>query len=122
MRDKFSKLQTAYITTLVVALTRLGVLVTGKLGLVSYNYVGDLRWHHAHTGVALLVVSLVARKWKKTSALLFALGLGLVVDEPNVVLSWFGAPLFPYWHPTTMLSVVVLLCLVWLWDLRHPEP
>lgn len=121
MWEKVKKLEVGYIVTLVVILTRLGVLVTGKLSLVSYNYVGDLRWHHAHTGVVLLVASLLVRKWKKTSHVIFALGLGLVVDEPNVVLSWFGAPLFPYWHPTTMLSVVVLLCLAWLWDSRHPE-
>lgn len=114
---RFSIPLVATATTLVVRAT---LLTTEQLSFNHYVFVDSFRWHHVHTGVLVVVLSLALRTHTKAWKLIFALGLGLIVDEPNIILSWFGLPLLSYWHPLTLLLVCILLVTIFVLCLWRP--
>jgi hypothetical protein len=114
--DKF-----ALIATLTVVVIRIAVWIGPYAGSTGYAYIGDFRWHHVHTGLVLCVITLVCMRLPKLALIVGGIGLGLVIDEPNEILSWLGAPVLPYWHWGTILLVILLLGILHSISLLRPK-
>lgn len=90
--------------TATALLARATLWTTEYVGFNHYVYAGGSRWHHAQTGVVIILLSLLAARFSKWYVFLIGIGLGLVLDEPNIVLTWFGFAETPYWDPITILT------------------
>lgn len=98
--------------TLTVLLARATLWTTEYVGFNHYIYAGGNRWHHAQTGLVVIVLGVLVSRFTKWYVVIIGIGLGLVLDEPNIVLTWFGFAEVPYWQPATLLtSLTSLLCL-----------
>lgn len=95
--------------TTTALLARATLWTTEYIGFNHYVYAGGSRWHHAQTGLVLFVLGLLLTRLSKWSVHIMGIGLGLVLDEPNIVLTWFGLAEVPYWHPVTILTSLTSL-------------
>lgn len=113
--------------TATALLARATLWTTEYIGFNHYVYAGGSRWHHAQTGLLVMLLGLLLSRFGAWYLLIVGIGLGLVLDEPNIVLTWFGFAEVPYWDPVTILtSWTSLLCLriftIYVYSRMHPAP
>lgn len=90
--------------TATALLARATLWTTEYVGFNHYVYAGGSRWHHAQTGLIVIVLGLILSRLTKWYPVIIGIGLGLVLDEPNIVLTWFGFAEVSYWDPVTILT------------------
>ncbi len=95
--------------TTTALLARATLWTTEYIGFNHYVYAGGSRWHHAQTGLILIALGILFSRFTKWYVVVIGIGLGLVLDEPNIVLTWFGLAEVPYWQPITLLTSLTSL-------------
>lgn len=95
--------------TTTALLARATLWTTEYIGFNHYVYAGGSRWHHAQTGLILIALGILVSRLTKWYVAVIGIGLGLVLDEPNIVLTWFGLTEVPYWDPITILTSLTSL-------------
>lgn len=95
--------------TTTALLARATLWTTEYIGFNHYVYAGGSRWHHAQTGLIIIALGVLLSRLNKWCVVIVGIGLGLVLDEPNIVLTWFGLTEIPYWNPVTILTSLTSL-------------
>lgn len=95
--------------TATALLTRATLWTTEYIGFNHYVYASGSRWHHAETGLIIIVLGVLLSRLTQWYPVIVGIGLGLVLDEPNVVLTWFGLAEVPYWNSVTILTSLMSL-------------
>ncbi len=95
--------------TTTALLARATLSTTEYIGFNHYVYAAGSRWHHAQTGLIIIALGILVSRITKWYVVVIGIGLGLVLDEPNIVLTWFGLTEVPYWDPITILTTLTSL-------------
>ncbi len=98
-----------YISLATIFVTRASIFFLESFSVNKYAYVGQFRWHHLYTGVVLVLLSyLLPKKLVVSGSVVLGVGLGFILDEPNVLLADLKIVNLGYWDWWNLCLVLFL--------------